>query len=155
MVTKLLCLSIWMSVSMLAMEEGQQELVSTDVPKKDKMPKLCTTQNNEQDAEKIRAKAFKEGLIVGRKEGEEKIKALQGDQKLLLEVLTSKSDMNVKLTNDILQLQQQLQMFENSLAEVTQKFHQIIVVDAEFRINPTKQVVALQTALEELKKVVL
>lgn len=137
-----------MSVSILAMEQGLHE--SSAAPPKEKLPKLRAGIDN--IAEQMKTDAFNDGLAVGRKEAEDQIKALQEEHKLLLQVLTSKSDMNIKLTNDLQQSRERFKIFENEVRGITQKFHKIIIVNAEFRNKPTTQVAKLQKALEKLKQ---
>lgn len=155
MVTKLLCLSIWMSVSAYAMEEGQPELHSIDVTKKDKMPTLSTTRNDKHNAERIRFEAFKDGLIAGRKEGEELIKKLTNEQTLLMQLLSLKSETNNILSVDLKQSREQYEMLQTNLRNVAQRFHDIIIKNKSFRSNPAGQIILLQEAFKELEELAL
>lgn len=156
MVTKLLCLSIWMSIPMLAMQTTQnpeQEAPSSSSEVNNslrvKPPKLYTGIDDRIEA--IKTAAYRDGLTLARKESEEQIKALQADQRRLLEVLTSSSVMNIHLTNDLQQSREQLQMLQSNMRAVIQQFHEIIILNKSFRERPADQVALLQKALEEFK----
>ncbi len=156
MVAKLLCLSIWMSISMLAMQTTQNPEPETPSSSSEvnsslrvKPPKLYAGIDDQIEA--IKAAAYSDGLTLARKESEEQIKTLQADQRRLLEVLTSYSAMNVHLTNDLQQSREQLQMLQSNMRAVVQQFHEIIILNKSFRESPASQIALLQKALEEFK----
>lgn len=150
MVIKLLCLSIWMSIPIGAMEEGKQALSTTQT--KVKSPKLYT--DIEAHIASIREQAYKDGLTVGRQEGQEQIQAFQKEQQELFSLVTSKTGINTKLTNDLQQARLRHEMLQADIRTMGAQFEALVMLNKSFRENPADQIAKLQDLITNLKKLV-
>lgn len=147
MVIKLLSLSLWMSIAVYGMDPAIPSAIQGSGLK---IPKIYTGIEN--ITEKIRADAFKEGLQVGRAQGQGQINTLLAEQELLLKLVASKTEMNQKLCGDLQQTQSCLQELQSSIAAMACQLQELIGHHSSFRQKPADQIAKLQDLIAELKK---
>ncbi len=158
MVIKLLSLSIWMSVAMLAMDDPNQNNKIVVPPKvsqvRVKPPKLYT--GIEENLGQIVRTEFHDGLMQGRKESEQQLNALRAEQQLLLQLVDSKAETIQYLTYDVQKSQKYYQELFTQVATISQKLSTIIGHNKSFRLGPLgDKVQELHDEIEKLKKLVI
>lgn len=148
-----------MSVAILAMEERVHD--SAIIPpsesfsilkEKSEKPRLYTGIDDRVIA--IKAQAYKDGLTLGRQEGQDQIKSLQEEQELLFKIVTSKSEMNRKLLGDLQQVRENHEELQSGVRAIAQQLVEIVSQHKSFRDNPGQQILKLQKIIDELKKTV-